>query len=137
MLIANFGKLPNQCCKNMGVFGPPFYTMEDKYFLKEKDFLDVIKNREQKLYGVLKVNTHLSLTPDLLIKKDFDIEYLNCDEFNGEITYNEGIFKHRSGFFIYLSKSTISEITFKVRVYYDVVQLEEVKFFIKNLIKSK
>jgi hypothetical protein len=111
--------------------------MEDKYFLKENDFLGILKDKHQKLYGIIKVNSHLILTPDLLIQKEFNIEYLNGDEYNGEIKYNEGIFKHRSGFYIYLSKITSTELNFNVRVYYDVDQLEEVKFFIKNLLKLK
>lgn len=111
--------------------------MEDKYFLKENDFLGILKDKYQKLYGIIKVNSHIILTPELLIQKEFNIEYLNGDEYEGEIKYNEGIFKHKSGFYIYLSKITVTELNFSVKVYYDVNQLEEVKFFIKNLLKLK
>ena len=44
--------------------------MEDKYFLKENDFLGILKDKYQKLYGIIKVNSHLILTPDLLIQKE-------------------------------------------------------------------
>ena len=111
--------------------------MEEQYFTKEKNFLDILKERHQKLYAIINVNSVLSIEPELLIKKNFEVEYLNSFEYNGEINYNEGIFKHRSGFYIYLSKITSTELNFNVRVYYDVDQLEEVKFFIKNLLKLK
>ena len=111
--------------------------MEEKYFTREKDFLDILKDRYKKLYGIVKVNSNLTITPELLIKKNFNVEYLDSFEFDGEIKHYEGIFKHKSGFYLYLSKINPSEISFKVKVYYDVNQLDEVKFFIKNLSKLK
>jgi hypothetical protein len=111
--------------------------MEEQYFTKEKNFLDILKERHQKLYAIINVNSVLSIEPELLIKKNFEVEYLNSFEYNGEIKHFDGIFKNRSGFYLYLSKITLSEINFKIKVYYDVSQLEEVKFFIKNLSKLK
>lgn len=109
--------------------------MEDKYFLNENNFLGILKDRHQKLYGVLKINSPLNLTPDVLIYKNFLIEYLKGEEYGGEIKHTEGIFKHRSGFYLYLSKIDLSELNYNVKVYYDVDQYDEVKFFIKNLSK--
>ena len=111
--------------------------MEEQYFTKEKNFLDILKERHQKLYAIINVNSVLSIEPELLIKKNFEVEYLNSFEYNGEIKHSDGIFKNRSGIYLYLSKITLSEINFKIKVYYDVSQLEEVKFFIKNLSKLK
>lgn len=111
--------------------------MEEKYFIRENDFLDILKDRHQKLYGIINVNSVLNITPEILINKNFEIEYLNSFEYDGEIKHSDGIFKHRSGFYLYLSRLTLSEINFKVKVYYDVDQLSEVKFFIKNLTKLK
>ena len=74
---------------------------------------------------------------NLLIQKEFDIEYLNGDEYNGEIKYNEGIFKHRSGFYIYLSKSEPMISSFSCKIYYPIRKKKDVEFFILNLKKIK
>ena len=45
--------------------------MEEQYFTKEKNFLDILKERHQKLYAIINVNSVLSIEPELLIKKNF------------------------------------------------------------------
>ena len=50
--------------------------MEEQYFTKEKNFLDILKERHQKLYAIINVNSVLSIEPELLIKKNFEVEYL-------------------------------------------------------------
>jgi hypothetical protein len=108
-------------------------------FRRENDFLDILKERHDKLYGIIKVNSVLGLTPVLLIEKKntFSIEYLDSVEFEFELNHLESILKHKSGFYLYLSKMEVTDISYQMKIYYDIDQLNEVSFFIKNLSKIK
>lgn len=108
-------------------------------FRRENDFLDILKERHDKLYGIIKVNSVLGLTPALLIEKKntFSVEYLDSVEFEFELNHLESILKHKSGFYLYLSKMEVTDISYVIKIYYDIKQLNEVSFFIKNLSKIK
>ena len=108
-------------------------------FRRENDFLDILKERHDKLYGIIKVNSVLGLTPVLLIEKKntFSIEYLDSVEFEFELNHLESILKHKSGFYLYLSKMEVADMSYQMKIYYDMDQLNEVSFFIKNLSKIK
>lgn len=106
-------------------------------FIRENDFLDILKERHGKLYGIIKVNSVLGLTPKLLIEKNFGIEYLDSVEFEFDLNHLEAILKHKSGFYLYLSKMEVVDISYSIKIYYDIDQLNEVSFFIKNLSKIK
>jgi hypothetical protein len=106
-------------------------------FIREKDFLDILKERYGKLYGIIKVNSTVGLTPKILIEKKFEIEYLDSIEFDFELNHLESILKHKSGFYIYLSKMEVENKSYQIKIYYDIDQLNEVSFFIKNLSKIK
>jgi hypothetical protein len=47
------------------------------------------------------------------------------------------IFRNKSDIFIYLSKKETNEVGYETMIYFDPERLEEIKFFIKNLIKLK
>jgi hypothetical protein len=106
-------------------------------FTRENDFLEILKERHGKLYGIIKVNSVLELTPKILIEKKFEIEYLDSVEHEYELKHLEGIFRHKSGFYLYLSKMEVTDKTYELKIYYDMGQLNEVSFFIKNLSKIK
>jgi hypothetical protein len=106
-------------------------------FIRENDFLGILKERYGKLYGIIKVNSTVGLTPKILIEKKFEIEYLDSIEFDFELNHLESILKHKSGFYIYLSKMEVEYKSYQMKIYYDIDQLNEVSFFIKNLSKIK
>ena len=106
-------------------------------FKRENDFLDILKERHDRLYGIIKVNSTIGLTPKTLIEKKFEIEYLDSVEFEFELNHLESILKHKSGFYLYLSKMEVADMSYQMKIYYDMDQLNEVSFFIKNLSKIK
>jgi hypothetical protein len=106
-------------------------------FRREEDFIDILTQRYGKLYGIIKVNSTIGLTPKILIEKKFEIEYLDSVEFEFELNHLESILKHKSGFYLYLSKMEVADVSYQMKIYYDIDQLNEVSFFIKNLSKIK
>jgi hypothetical protein len=106
-------------------------------FRREEDFIDILTQRYGKLYGIIKVNSAIGLTPKILIEKKFEIEYLDSVEHEYELKHLEGILRHKSGFYLYLSKMEVADKTYELKIYYDMGQLNEVSFFIKNLSKIK
>lgn len=106
-------------------------------FRREEDFIDILTQRYGKLYGIIKVNSAIGLTPKILIEKKFEIEYLDSVEFEFELNHLEAILKHKSGFYLYLSKMEVADVSYQMKIYYDIDQLNEVSFFIKNLSKIK
>jgi len=106
-------------------------------FRRENDFIDILTQRHEKLYGIIKVNSTIGLTPKILIEKKFEIEYLDSVEFEFELNHLEAILKNKSGFYLYLSKMEVADVSYQMKIYYDIDQLNEVSFFIKNLSKIK
>ena len=45
-------------------------------FIRENDFLGILKERYGKLYGIIKVNSTVGLTPKILIEKKIHFKYL-------------------------------------------------------------
>jgi len=112
--------------------------MEEKeYVKKESSIVDLFFSKQDKVYSKTKIYTPLGVTPEILLSKDFTLELANMVEIESKVQYLDAIFKNKSGFYIYLSKKDISEISYKITVYFDSEKINEAIFFIKNLIKLK
>jgi len=109
---------------------------EIKYFSRVEDFLKTLLNKTGKVYSVIDCMDPIPLTPELLLTKKFTTEYLNSKSYGGSLVHLDGIFRHQSGIYIYLSKTEV-ETTYKIKIIYDVIQLDEVILFIKNLMRLK
>ena len=107
------------------------------YFEKEKDFLKILLDKEQVLYSQMNILTPLKLTPELLLQKNFTLEYCLLSEYNGELRYFDCIVKNKSNIFLYLSKKDLAELSYRSKIYFTPDKLEEAKFFIKTLLKLK
>jgi hypothetical protein len=107
---------------------------EIKYFKKENDFLKSLLDTTGKVYSVIECMDHIPITPEILLTKRFTRRYLSSKSYGGKLTHSEGIFENPAGIFLYLSKMDV-ETTYKIKVIYDVSQLDEVSLFIKQLIK--
>lgn len=112
--------------------------MERKfYFEKEEDFLKSVYDKEKILYSQMNILTGLKITPELLLEKNFTLEYCNLSEYNGEIRYIDCILKNKSNIFLYLSKKDLAELSYRSKLYFTPDKLQEAKFFIKTLLKLK
>jgi hypothetical protein len=110
---------------------------KEKYFSIEKKFEKILYERYGKLYSKTQVQTHLKITPELLIEKEFRLEFADIIELDNDFRFYDAIFENKSGFFLYLSRRDISELNYMVKVYFEPEKLSEVNFFIKNLIRLK
>ena len=76
---------------------------------------------------------------NLLINEKFESRYepiyLNS-KYGKEIYHIEGIFKHTSGFYVYLSRFE-KEPEFKIKIIYRSEQYEQIKIYINGLKKLK
>ena len=79
----------------------------------------------------------MKITPELLIEKEFRLEFADIIELDNDFRFYDAIFENKSGFFLYLSRRDISELNYMVKVYFEPEKLSEVNFFIKNLIRLK
>ena len=109
---------------------------EIKYFKKENDFLKSLLDTTGKVYSVIECMDYIPITPELLLTKRFTIEYLNSKSYGGSLIHTEGIFRNNAGIYLYLSKTEV-ETTYKIKIIYDITQLDEVVLFIKNLTRLK
>jgi hypothetical protein len=105
-------------------------------FRRENDFLKSLLETTGNVYSVIDCMDHIPITPELLLTKRFTSEYLSSKYHLGNIDHIEGIFKNPAGIFLYLSKMDV-ETTYKIKIIYDVAQLDEVVLFIKQLSKLK
>jgi hypothetical protein len=110
---------------------------ENRYFNIEEKFEELLHKRYGKLYSKTQVETQLKLTPELLLEKDFRLEFADIIELNNDFRYFEAIFENKSGFFLYLSRKDLIELNYRVKIYFEPEKLNEVSFFIKNLIRLK
>ena len=110
---------------------------KENYFSVEEKFEQILHNRFGKLYSKTQIQTPLKLTPELLLQKDFKLEFADILELDNEFRFFDVIFEHKSGFFLYLSRKDITELNYQVKLYFEPEKLDEVSFFIKNLIKFK
>lgn len=109
---------------------------ERTYFKKEEDFLKSLLDKTGKVYSVIESMDYLPITPELLLSKNFTTEYLSSKSYSGSLVHTEGIFRNQSGIYLYLSK-TETETSYKMKIIYNVLQLDEVILFIKNLMRLK
>jgi Fe-S cluster assembly scaffold protein SufB len=107
------------------------------YFEKEEDFLRSIQNKEGVVLSKIKIEGTLILTPELLLEKNFVLEYCDVSVYENAFSYVDAIFRNKSDIFIYLSKKDVIEKSYQTMVYFNSQNIEEVKFFIKSLIKLK
>jgi hypothetical protein len=107
------------------------------YFEKEESFLKLIYDKEGVLLSKIKIEGTLLLTPELLIEKNFILEYCDIFAYENGLSYVDAIFRNKSNIFIYLSKRDSIEKGYQTMIYFNPQNLEEVKFFIKSLLKIK
>jgi hypothetical protein len=117
---------------------PLFSIMSEQntYFARLDDFLKSLLERTSKVYSVIEIMDHIPINPELLLTKRFTSEYLNSKSYGGGLLHLDGIFRNQAGIYLYLSKTEV-ESTYKIKVIYDVAQLDEVVLFIKNLNRLK
>jgi hypothetical protein len=108
-----------------------------EYFDNEKDFLKLIYDKHGILLSKNRIEGELKISPELLLEKNFTLEYCNIVTYENGFSYIDAIFKNKSDIFIYLSKRDIIETGYQTMVYFEPTKLEETKFFIKNLIRMK
>jgi hypothetical protein len=108
-----------------------------EYFSVESEFLKTISENEKKFLSKTRVQGSLNLTPELLLTKNFILEYCYNSAYENNFLYLDVIFRNKSDIFIYLSKKDISELNYQTMIYFEPNKLEETKFFIKNLLKLK
>lgn len=109
----------------------------NEYFTKEQEFLDFIFENEKKFLSKTKIQGVLNLTPELLLSKNFILEYCDIKTYENEFSFTDAIFRNKSDIFIYLSKRDVSELNYRIMMFFEPQKLEETKFFIKNLLKLK
>jgi hypothetical protein len=110
---------------------------KERYFSIEEKFEEILFERYGKLYSKTQVQTHLKITPELLLEKEFRLEFADIVELDNEFRFFDAIFENKSGFFLYLSRKDIIELNYRVKIYFEPEKLNEVNFFIKNLIRLK
>jgi len=110
---------------------------KDIYFEKEEELLKLFYERYGKVYSKLRVNTPIKITPEILLEKNFRLEYVKMVEIKESFIYYDAIFENKSQLYLYLSRSSGSELNYQLMIYFDSEKLNEVRFFINNLIKLK
>jgi len=110
---------------------------KDIYFEKEEELLKLFYERYNKLYSKLRVNTPINITPEILLEKNFRLEYVKMVEIRGFFIYYDAVFENKSQLYLYLSRKSGDELNYQLTVYFDPEKLNEVRFFINNLIKLK
>jgi len=110
--------------------------VEANYFRRLDDFLKSLLDKTGKVYSVIECVDTIPITPELLLTKRFTTEFLNSKSYGGSLIHTEGIFRNASGIYLYLSKTDV-EASYKIKIIYDVSQLDEVILFIKNLMRLK
>jgi len=110
---------------------------KENYFSVEERFENILYERYGKLFSKTQVQTHLKITPELLLEKEFRLEFADTIELDNEFRFFDAIFEHKSGFFLYLSRKDMVELNYRVKIYFEPEKLNEVNFFIKNLIRLK
>jgi hypothetical protein len=108
-----------------------------KYFEKEEEFLNLLYEKKGKLYSKSRIFANVKITPELLIEKNFTLEYCDINMYNEGLVFTDAILKNKSDMFIYLSRKDSIETYYQIMVYFEPDKLEETKFFIKNLLKLK
>jgi hypothetical protein len=108
-----------------------------KYFEKEEEFLKLLYEKEGKLYSKSRIFANVKITPELLIEKNFTLEYCDINMYNEGLVFTDAILKNKSGMFVYLSRKDAMETYYQIKVYFEPEKIEETKFFIKNLLKLK
>jgi hypothetical protein len=108
-----------------------------KFFEKEDEFLKLLYDREGKLYSKSRIFPNVKISPELLMEKNFTLEYCDFNMYEDGLIFTDAILKNKSGIFVYLSRKDGMETYYQIMVYFEPDKIEETKFFIKNLLKLK
>jgi hypothetical protein len=109
-----------------------------KKFKHEERFLSLILEEEKEMYSIMELSDGHSLTPQTLFEKPkFQNFFLDGTQFSDGVSYLDSIFRYDNNIYLYLSKMEVTDKTYELKIYYDMGQLNEVSFFIKNLSKIK
>jgi hypothetical protein len=111
--------------------------MENNRFKFFSEFYSTLEG----IHSIMDVDFDVNnLTPvNLLNNEWFDKRYVPIyleSIYDKEIFHTDGIFKHTSGFYIYLSRFN-KEPNFKIKIIYKVEKYEQIKIYINGLKKMK
>lgn len=104
-------------------------------FRIEEQFLKSLYDTKGVTFSKNKISASINITPELLLEKKYNLEYCDITTYSEGVSYLEAIFKTKSNFYIYLSKRNIESINYDIKIYFKPIDILEVKFFIKNLLK--
>jgi hypothetical protein len=111
--------------------------VKKQYFEKEEELLKLFYEKYGKIFSKIRLNTPLKITPEILLEKNFRLEYAKINEVNNSLIYYDAVFENKSQLYLYLSRTSGSELNYQITVYFDSEKLNEVRFFINNLNKLK
>ena len=106
-------------------------------FRIEEKFLKSLYDTKGVTYSKNKLMTTVNLKPEILLEKDYVLEYCDIATYQEGFSYLEAIFRNKSNFYIYLSKRNTESINYEIKIYFEPKDLSEVKFFVRNLLKLK
>jgi hypothetical protein len=111
---------------------------EDNRFTYFDNFYNTLNDG---IYSVMDIDFNVPiLTPVNLLNNEkfeskYELIYLNS-KYEKELFHKEGVFKHNSGFYIYLGRFD-KESEFKIKIIYKAEIYEQIKIYINGLKKIK
>jgi hypothetical protein len=104
---------------------------EKKIFLFEEKFLE-----KEGLLSILELSDgHKFIPKDFIERDNIQKVFINSTQYSDGEIISDLICKLPNGSFIYLSKT--DGVEYKIKIYYNAEKLNEVKFFITQLLKQK
>lgn len=110
--------------------------IEQKYFKLEDKFLKWIEEEHNRIYSVLRVDISKTIDPKIFKDKKGSVVLTYSRMMDGAEILSDAIYQHNSGFYIYLSKSDDTEISFQSKIYYKQEQHDEVIMFVNSIKKQ-
>lgn len=104
---------------------------DKKIFLFEEKFLE-----KEGLLSILELSDgHKFMPKDFIERGNIQKVFINSTQYSDGEIISDLICKLPNGSFIYLSKT--DGVEYKIKIYYNADKLNEVKFFIAQLLKQK
>ena len=105
--------------------------MEERNYFTYENQISQISNIKN--LSVIQLMDNTNITPELLESKNYEkifsngffYKNKNPKEFNRDVIY-----RHKSGFYIYLSKLDIYESSFQIKIYYEQKIYNDVSMFL-------
>jgi len=110
--------------------------MENKYFEREELFFDFWTKEFKEIMSKMDVGL-LSLDHEILNKRMKTIYKDSKFVEDKRELVKEIIYLHPSGFYIYLSKSNVAEINFRIKIFYKLEHHGEIMMLLNTLKKNE